>query len=328
MSAGEQRPERMDKRLSRRAFVTGAVAIGLTGCATVPPSNQPEDAGELIIDIHQHTNYSGRSDADLVKHQRALGVTTTVLLPAGRHYGLEAQCGGNDSVQQLAKKHSREFLFFANELPYLKETDAVIRQHLSRGAVGIGEQKFRILADSAYLDRVAGIAKDYKIPILLHFWDGDFNMEMERFHKVLEKFPSVNFIGHAQTWWGHIDMNYNRRDAYPKGKVTPGGLTDRWLADYPNAFGDLSAGSGLNALCRDPAFTSEFLRRHQDKLLFGSDCSDKEGRGAGCLGAQILASLRRYAGSKSVERKILFENARKLVKLPTSLPVVRITDTG
>lgn len=302
--------------VSRRTFITSTIAFSLSGCTTSPRPISRNVAREPIIDIHQHTHYSGRSDADLIQHQRTLGITTTVLLPAGRYYGLEAQCDGNQSVQNLAKKHPRELLFFANELPYLKEAEAVIRQNLNQGAIGIGEQKFRILADSAYLDRIARIARDYHVPILLHFWDGDFNMEMERFQKVLEKFPTVNFIGHAQTWWGHIDKNFNRRDLYPKGKVIPGGLTDRWLADYPNLFGDLSAGSGLNALRRDPDFTASFLQRHQDKLLFGSDCSDKEGRGPACLGSEILTAVRHHAQNKAVERKILFENARQLLKLP------------
>jgi hypothetical protein len=31
---------------------------------------------------------------------------------------------------------------------------------------------------------------------------------------------------------------------YPKTPVTPGGITDRLLSDYPNMFGDMSAGSG------------------------------------------------------------------------------------
>jgi len=53
--------------------------------------------------------------------------------------------------------------------------------------------------------------------------------------------------------------------------VTTGGLTDRLLADYPNMYGDLSAGSGLNALTRDEVHAREFLARHQDKLLYGSD---------------------------------------------------------
>ena len=310
--------KRNRKEFTRRQFlgslgIAGA-SLSLAACKTVSTEDVASKV-EPIIDIHQHTNYVGRSDADLLRHQRTMGVTTTVLLPAGRYYGLDAQCGENASSERFAKKHPGEFLFFANELPYLKEADAEIRRYLQKGAVGIGEQKFRVLADSGSLERMAGIAKDYGVPILLHFWDGDYNMELERFHKILEKFPSVNFIGHAQSWWGHIDKNHNPKVIYPKGKVTAGGLTDRWLADYPNIFGDLSAGSGLNALRRDPEFTAGFLERHQQKLLFGSDCPDKEGRGANCLGAQILATVRQYAGSKQVERQILFENARHLLKL-------------
>ena len=304
-----------DQRSScnRRKFLVGLGSLTLAGCAT--SADRAGAAAEPVIDIHQHTNYAGRSDADLFRHQQAMGVTTTVLLPAGRYYGLDAQCGGNESVERMVKRHPQSFVFFANELPYLKETDAVIRTHLKKGAIGIGEQKFRVLADSAYLDRIAGIAKDFGVPILLHFWDGDYNMELQRFHKVLEKFPSVNFIGHAQSWWGHIDKNHNPKMIYPKGKVTPGGLTDRWLADYSNMFGDLSAGSGLNALQRDPDFTAGFLQRHEQKLMFGSDCPDKEGRGANCTGAQILATVRQYAGSKAVERKILCENAQRVLKI-------------
>jgi hypothetical protein len=34
---------------------------------------------------------------------------------------------------------------------------------------------------------------------------------------------------------------------------------------------DISAGSGHNALTRDPAFGIEFLDEFQDKLMFGTD---------------------------------------------------------
>jgi hypothetical protein len=60
-----------------------------------------------------------------------------------------------------------------------------------------------------------------------------------------------------------------------------GGITDEWLSDYPNLFGDLSANSGNNALTRDQSFTADFLKRHKEKLLFGSDCSCNDGHGAG-----------------------------------------------
>jgi predicted TIM-barrel fold metal-dependent hydrolase len=39
----------------------------------------------------------------------------------------------------------------------------------------------------------------------------------------------------------------------------------------PNLYADISAGSGHNALTRDPAFTEGFLERHWRKLLFGTD---------------------------------------------------------
>jgi len=134
---------------------------------------------------------------------------------------------------------------------------------------------------------------------------------------MLEQYPKVDFIGHAQTWWANIDRNHHDQTVlYPKGPVTPGGLTDRYLSDYPNMYGDLSAGSGLNALTRDEAFTADFLGRHQNKLLFGSDCTDVEGRGPRCQGAQTIAAIRRLAANRDIERKLLHDNARKLLRLP------------
>jgi len=302
--------------LPRRAFLQslgGALLAG--GCRTLPPS----ETAEPVIDIHQHTRYHGRSDADLLRHQRGMGVTTTVLLPSGKYYGLDADCGGNSNVRHFALRHPGlrpgEFVYFANELPYDKEAERILRAALESGARGIGEQKFRVLADSYHLERIAAIARDFQVPILLHFQDGDYNMELPRFRKILEKFPAVNFIGHAQTWWGHIDARHDPAVLYPKGPVTPGGVTDRLLADYPNMFGDLSAASGLNALTRDLDHTRAFLARHQDKLLFGSDCNDTHGFGPDCTGASTLQAVRSHAPDKPAERKILHENARRLLRL-------------
>ena len=73
---------------------------------------------------------------------------------------------------------------------------------------------------------------------------------------------------------------------YPKTTVTPGGITDRLLSDYPNMYGDMSAGSGLNSMLRDEDHARDFLKRHQDKLLFGSDCSDRKAGSADCLGVE------------------------------------------
>lgn len=272
-------------------------------------------AAEPIIDIHQHTNYSGRSDDELIAHQRRMGITKTVLLPAGSKYGLAAQCGGNDSVVALARRYPGEYVVFANELPDIPETRSVLEKHLKMGALGIGEQKFAVECDSRYIDLVADIAQEFQVPVLLHFQHKTYNLGFERFYKVLDRHPKVNFIGHAQTWWGNIDKNHDQAVMYPKTKVTPGGITDRLLSDYANMYGDLSAGSGLNALLRDEEHARAFLDRHQDKLLYGSDCNDREGEGPKCSGSQQIAAVRRLAPNPAAVRKMLYGNAARLLKI-------------
>jgi predicted TIM-barrel fold metal-dependent hydrolase len=277
--------------------------------------SQRSPADEPVIDIHQHTNYSGRSNDQLVAHQRTMGVSKTVLLPAGSKYGLAVGAGGNETVVQLAKQYPKEFVFFANELPDIPEAQAVLEKYLRMGAVGIGEQKFPVEADSRYIGLIAQIAHHYDVPVLLHFEYGTYNLGFERFHRVLERFPQVNFIGHAQTFWTNIDKDLDQKMLYPRTRVTPGGLTDKWLSDYSNMYGDLSAGSGLNALLRDEEHARGFLVRHQDKLMYGSDCNDRDGSGPKCSGSQQIAVIRRLSPGPQVTRKILYGNAARLMKI-------------
>jgi uncharacterized protein len=293
--------------------MTAACAAICAGAGTA--TEIAASGAEPIIDIHQHTHYSGRSDEVLIAHQRRMGITKTVLLPAGSMYGLDADCYGNDSVLALARDYPQDFAFFANELPDLPQTRPILERYLKAGAVGIGEQKFPVDCDAPPIHLIAEIAREYDVPVLLHFQHGKYNRGFERFHKVLERFPKVNFIGHAQTWWGNIDRHHEQTVLYPKTKVTPGGITDRLLSDYPNIYGDLSAGSGLNALLRDEDHARDFLSRQQNKLLYGSDCNDRDGQGDGCSGAQCLAAIRRLSPSKEVTAKIFYQNARQVLKI-------------
>ena len=295
--------------LSRRVFVRTACAAA---CAHLLPD---ADTTEPVIDIHQHTHYWGRTDADLVQHQRALGVMKTVLLPAGSQYGLEADCYGNDSCLTLVKNYPRQFVYFANELPDLPETKQVLEKYLKRGAIGIGEQKFQVECDSTHIELIAMIARAHRVPVLMHFQHGKYNTGFERFYKVLEKFPQVNFIAHAQTWWGNIGQLKDQTELYPQGPIVPGGLSDKWLGDYPNLYGDLSAGSGMRALLRDEEFTRGFLARHQDKLLYGSDCQDADTKSDKCCGIRTLETIRRLAPDKTAVRKILSDNAKRVLQL-------------
>lgn len=326
-----------ERRFSRREFLAAAAmtAAGL-GLSSAAPAAAPEP----IIDIHQHVNYGGkrdkqwhqigpaRSDLQLIQHQHNMGVTQTILLPAGRpclrasthegfSNGLEGTCTGNDACASLAKAHADEFYFGANEVPDLDGAPAVIEEFLKKGAIVIAEQKFGVECDSPQMQDLYRLAADYKVPILMHWQFGSYNYGYERFDKILAKFPKTTFIGHAQTFWANIDKNYvdDAKNLYPKGKVTPGGRTDRYLSDYPNFIGDLSAGSGNNALKRDPEHARAFLERHQNQLAFGSDCTDHVGHGEICTGWSTIQAVRDLAPSQAIARKLLYENAKRIYRL-------------
>jgi len=321
---------------SRRDFIVGAAAA----VATAPMAFGASSPAEPIIDIHQHTNYGGKRDAafrqimaarsheNLIAHQRGMGATKTILLPAGRTVirsstlngranGLDGTVSGNDDAMALARQYPDEFVFGANEVSDLDDAPQVVEKYLKLGAVIIGEQKFGVECDSAEIQKLYKLAEAYKVPILLHWQIGSYNHGFDRFHTMLAKYSKVNFIGHAQTWWANIDRdNVNsEKNLYPKGKVTAGGLTDRYLRDYPNMYADLSAGSGESAFKRDPDHARGFFARHQDKLLFGSDCNDPTGEPSVCSGARQIAQIRAFSPNKKVERKVLFENAQKLFRL-------------
>jgi predicted TIM-barrel fold metal-dependent hydrolase len=293
--------------LSRRTFLTLA-------------ASSLRAASDYIIDIHQHTVYGDRDAAQLVRHQRTMGVGKTVLLPVGTRPGLVPGTGGNQSALDLSRQYPAEYVFCANAVPGTPGARAQIEKFLKAGALGIGEQKYNVECDSAAMQEIFRIAEDHRIPVLMHFQHGAFNTGIERLHLMLEKYPHAKFIGHAQTWWGNIDRKHDQKVMYPKGPVTPGGITDRLLTDYPNAFADLSAGSGLNALLRDEDHARAFLARHQDKLMFGSDCSDSTGTGSGCSGSQCIAALKRLAPNPSVLEKIYHLNAERILGIKTARP--------
>ena len=150
------------------------------------------------------------------------------------------------------------------------------------------------------------------------------------FAAVLKAHPQTRFIGHADAFWANVSADYRNEAAYPTGPIVRGGVTDRWLGDYPNLFGDISANSGNNALSRDPEFTADFLARHQGKLLFGSDCGCSDGHGGGvsqnnnpaasrlagkCVARETLSLLKRST-SNDIFQKIVWGNAHKLLRIP------------
>jgi predicted TIM-barrel fold metal-dependent hydrolase len=321
------RPTRRDFLQASAIAAAGSLAaLSLTQWSHAQQTAATTNSSERIIDIHQHTNYHGRTDAALLHHQLKMGVTQTVLLPSGspvdspstlkgKANGLYAGAGGIDTVVPIAKAHPTEYFYFANEVPDLPDAPKTIESWLKRGARGIGEQKFNLPCDSDQMQALYAVAQEYQVPILMHFQYETFNTGFDRLGQMLKKWPKVTFIGHALMFWSNIDRSADQKVSYPKGKVTPGGLTDRYLSDYPNLYADMSGYSGLNALIRDEEHARAFIERHQDQMMFGSDCADPAGAGPTCSGASMIAAIRRLSPSPQVARKLLYENADALLKL-------------
>jgi predicted TIM-barrel fold metal-dependent hydrolase len=314
--------------MSRRDFITTSSLAAAT-LALPRAKAQPATASAPLIDIHMHQNAGGgppdidpasqaaqanqakkgapRTNDEFLLHQKNIGAVTSVLL------------GSNDATMDWARREPSRWVCFCRTSVNQPGAHENMARLLKKGAIGIGELKDNVACDSPEMLKAVELAREYDVPILIHFEDGAWNDGFSRFHRVIEKFPTVRFVGHAQTFWANINKSHTAAAGmYPKGPVTPGGLTDRWLADYPNLYADLSAGSGNNGLMRDPEFAKGFVRRHQDKLMFGSDCSCKTGVGPTCISATKLAALDALGLDATVRAKILQGNARKVLKLKSA----------
>ena len=306
--------------LNRRTFLATLAASAACSQETTQPEVETQ-APEPILDLHTHTRHLGRTHDQLIAHEKQLGVTKSVLLP-GAGWLLE-RIGGNEECAALLGSREHDFVLFVGADPAEPDAIKTLSAYLDRGGIGIGEQKFAVAVDSNEMRTVFDLARDRQVPLLLHFEHEKYNLGIENLSKILEAYADVNFIGHAQTWWGNISADLDPTLMYPRGPVKPGGLTDRLLADYPNIYGDLAAGSGLNAVTRDEEFTRGFLDRHADKLIWGSDCPCHDGQGAGrrdgrCIGASCLDALRRLAPSKEVLSKVLFGNGARVLGLASA----------
>lgn len=317
--------------MSRRGFlaVAGAAAVaaalprGLAQEAAPGQTSAGTDARGApthpLIDMHAHQvpdfmrgqnpkgGAGGRTEKEFVAHQKAVNAVASVIL------------GGNDYDFEFMKAEPNKYIRFASAQRAGGDRGLVVEKALKGGAKGIGEHRWE--GDIPFTWRMLDMARDFKVPILFHFEEVLFPAAVfSEFYKVIEKYPTVTFIGHGIDWWGAIDKNYSSKTAtYPRGRVTPGGLTDQWLARYPNLYSDLSATSGNTGLLRDPDFAKDFVTRHQDKIMFGSDCPCTTGDRATCWSVVKLVALNQLQLSAAVQQKIYLTNAQKLLKL--KLPV-------
>jgi uncharacterized protein len=237
-----------------------------------------------MIDFHTHIGHLGRTIEHLLAHADAHGVQQSVLLPIdGTSYPNE-RWPSAEALDEATLYPDRLIPFFHIDPRRPGALDRIRRAH-RMGARGFGEHKIKLPVDAPESLAVYRLCAELGWTVLLHFQYGVFNYNFTAFEQVLRSNPETVFIGHARSWWAHIsadadtDPNAAGYDDYAPTRIVPGGLIDRWLEEFPNCYGDLSARSGFNALSRDREYARGFLRRHATKLLWASDCGCRDGAG-------------------------------------------------
>jgi uncharacterized protein len=312
--------------ISRRGFLETAAAAAAFPLMRAPQARTSE-WGSDVFDLHFHMR---QQPAGNIAHLDGAGVTKANLLTRGAVL---------EQVKAVQSAAPGRFIWFNSADVTKPEAEAALTQAVKDGAQGFGELKFHVAADGPELKRVYALAAELHVPILVHFQEVDhFEGEgtwstgyAKAFEGILKAYPKTTFIGHADAFWANVSADYHNEAAYPSGPIKRGGVTDRLLGDYANLYGDLSANSGNNAMSRDPEFTAGFLDRHQDKLMFGSDCSCADGHGAGvsqannpaasrlagkCVARETLAVLKKSAPPTAFQ-KIVWGNAHKLLRIPS-----------
>jgi predicted TIM-barrel fold metal-dependent hydrolase len=301
----------MSDAIGRREFLQ-SVAILAASSRVHAQTPAAGEWGVPVLDIHHHPRATAEAN---VLHLDGAGVAKAILLT-----GLNAE----DRAKQTIAAHPARFVRFAAF--DMTQPDAIerLRAAAQGGAIGFGEIKSQVAAAGPEMQRLYALAAELNVPVLMHFQEvsqpgsqGTFNTGLKQFDAMLKKYPKTTFIGHADAFWANVSADYAEDTSYPKGPIKPGGVTDRFLGEFPNLYADMSANSGNNFLNRDPEFAASFLVRHQNKLMFGSDCQCPDGKGGTtgrCIARATLTMLKKLA-PPDVFRKIVWENGMRLMKL-------------
>lgn len=249
----------------------------------------------MFIDIHVHAQRvpgpprSGDRDFSspewLIERYDKIRVEKAVLLPLVSPECRYTLTTTEDNLE-IAERYPDRFIPFCNVDPraMTDRPDAPLDQILSyykeRGCRGVGEVTANLRFDDPRVENLFSHCQSLGLPVTFHVSPtigGNYGLYDEPglplLEQALAKFPDLIFLGHSQAFWIEIappDPSVSR-NSYPTAPITSEGAVQRLMRNYPNLHGDLSAGSGYNALARDLDHATSFLNEFQDRLYFGTD---------------------------------------------------------
>ncbi len=246
------------------------------------------------IDVHVHARMWGKAQIEkkgicvtpeeVRESYDSLGVEKGIIMPL-----VSAECGflpqSSEEAEYIAKEHPETFLWCAGLDPRMggNSVSADFSPYLNRckehGAVGVGELVSNLYIDDPMVDNLFHHCELCDMPVTIHLAHKKYDtygliddLHLPRLEKMLRKHPNLKIIGHSQCFWSEIgsDVTEETRSGYPTGKVEEGRVA-KLMRAYPNLYCDLSAGSGFNALSRDPDFAYKFIDEFADRIMYATD---------------------------------------------------------
>ena len=235
----------------------------------------------------------------------------------------------NEEMLRMVAKYPDRFIPFCNLDPrslYNSDNaplEYVLKYYKDLGCKGVGEVTANLDMDDPRVYNLFQAADNCEIALTFHLSPQNANtyglieeMGLKKLEKALQKFNKVKFFGHSQTFWAEIAANptVEDRNGYPKGPITEEGAIAKLMRKYPNLYGDLSAGSGCNALRRDEEYAVKFLNEFQDRLMFGTDICQPH-RASTPLVTFLLKLRDEKKISEEVFNKVARENIIRILDL-------------
>ena len=286
----------------------------------------------MFIDIHSHISRTSPmcgnaryiSAGQLIERYDALGVECGVILPLIGPECFEPQ--SNEDVLDACSEYPKRLIPFCSIHPQAAgnsptgDFSQILQRYKQLGCKGVGELTANIPLSSPLLQNLFRQIEEASLPVTLHLSSvigkgyGVYDeVGFPQLEQCLARFPKLMFIAHAQAFWAEISALNTPDDklGYPSYAVRCDGAVPKLMRRYPNLYGDLSAGSGYNALARDPEYAVAFLSEFQDRLLFGLDIGSVDTPTP--LVGFLLSLLRERKITQSIFNKVARENTINLL---------------
>lgn len=238
-----------------RIYLLGTIVmLSISTLATDSPKGK-------IIDIHFHANARRKDGGDLPKVAKWMeeNCVQKIIIMQYRKTLPRNDQEARQLIENFNKYKGRLYRFcvlLPAKITSKEEAVKLLKKEKGEGAIGFGEHYGRKLDfDDPQSMRLYQACAEVGLPVLFHM-DNNNNKDdgnLSHLENALKKFPACFFIGHGPGFWKKMKT------------------VDKLLDKYKNLYVDISAGSGARAIGKDKKYSRDFIKRHADNVLFGTD---------------------------------------------------------